>query len=343
MMKTYPAIFGILFFAVVFAGCSSQEEQAKSLEQLYAENGIPVKVKVLEPTEFSVNEHYFAKLSGLEESSEYAPIGDKIERVLYKVGDYVREGQVVITFPSDNPGTQYRQLRETYENAKITFERMQSLYQQGGISKQDFDNTKTQFEVAKANWEAIRQSIKVQAPLTGTITKINVQPSDNVEKEQELFTVAKLKKLKASVWVPEKNIQQYSVGQTAVAHWNGAELKGKVTQVNRSLNAQKQAFEVNVVFQNPDTIKQTGITADIEIETYHKESALIVDRQNIISRQNKSFVYVAKGDSAVMKPITIGATNGCCMEIKSGLKAGEKIITEGQLLLSQGKKINIKP
>ncbi len=340
-MKT-PQVVLTLLLLVITIGCDDDGTKAKNLEELYAEKGIPVKVEVIKPQPFSVYDNYFAKLSGIEETSEYSPIAEKIHSVRYKVGDWVREGQVVIQFPSSNPGTEYYQAKETYENAKTSFERIKSLYEKGGISRQDFDNSKTQYEVAKANWNAIRQSIKIEAPMSGVITKINVQPSDNVDEEQELFTVSKLNKLKASVWVPEKDIIRYKVGQKASAKWNDAVLEGQVIQVNRSVHEVKQAFEVIVQFNNPGMVEQTGMTAEIVVETYYNPQAFSINRRFVVERENKSWVYVAEGDSAQLKPVEVGGSNGSNVEIKTGLKTGEKLITEGLLLISDGKKINIK-
>ncbi|ACF15171.1 efflux transporter, RND family, MFP subunit [Chloroherpeton thalassium ATCC 35110] len=341
-MKYHQGLLGLVLLALTATGCGSDAPQAKNLEEIYAEKGIPVKVKPVSQTPFSVYEHYFATLSGIEESSEFAPISDKIEQVYAKVGDYVRKGQVIITFPSDNPSTQYYQLKESFENAEKTYNRLISVYEKGGVSRQDFDNAKTQFEVAKANWESIKQSIEVEAPISGIVTKINVQPSDNVEKEDELFTISKMNQLKATILVPEKHIVLYEVGQKAIARWNGKELQGKVTRVNRTITPQKQAFEVKLAFDNPGVIFQTGITADVDVEVYEKAAALAINRSNLIERQNQHWVFIAQGDSALLKPVALGKSNGVKVEITEGLTPGEKLITEGQLLLSQGKKINIQ-
>jgi len=340
-MKDYLGLFGLVLLAFSVMGCGEETPQAKSLEEIYSENGIPVKVKSVAEGPFTVHEHYFAKLSGIEESSEFAPITEKVERVKAKVGDYVRQGQVIVTFPSNNPGTEYYQLKETFENAEKTYKRLKSVYEKGGVSRQEFDDAKTHFEVAKANWESIKQSIEVEAPISGIVTKINIRPSDNVKKDDELFTIARQNKLKATILVPEKHITSYQVGQKAAAHWNGKALAGKVSRVNRTMNQSKQAFEVDLVFENPGVIFQTGITAEVDVEIYEKGAALSINRSNLIERQNRHWVFIAQGDSAMLKPVQLGKSNGVSVEITDGLRSGDKLITEGQLLLSQGKKVKV--
>ncbi len=341
-MNNIGPLIGSLIFILIFAGCDNQEQADKNLEELYAENGVPVKVTTLKPANFSVNEHFFATLTGIEETTEYAPITDKVEQVLIRVGQRVGKGQVVLTFPQDNPGAQYLQVKENYLNAKATYERMKMVFEKGGISRQDYDNVKTRYEVAKANWNAMSQSVKVQSPISGIITKIDVQPSDNVEQDDPLFTVSKTNKLKASVWVPEKDISNFKVGQKAVAKWNGLQLEGNVTRVNRSMHPHKQAFEMGIEFNNPGLLEQTGVTAEIIIETYNNPEAYAINRRFLIERDSRQWVYLARGDSAVLKPVETGGSNGIDIEIKDGLKSGDKLITEGLLLITDGKKINIR-
>ena len=67
---------------------------------------------------------------------------------------------------------------------------MQQYFEAGGLSQQDFDNAEAAFRVAETDWDAVRQSVKVKAPIAGVLTRLNVRESDNVEEEDELFTVS---------------------------------------------------------------------------------------------------------------------------------------------------------
>ncbi len=246
-----------------------------------------------------------------------------------------------MTFPIDNPKAQYYQAKVAYENAKSSFDRMASYFETGGLSKQQYDNAKAQFETAEANWDATRQSVMVKAPISGIVTKLNVRESDNVLKEEELFTVAQTNKLKTHLWVAEKDISFFKVGQSASAVWNDITLNGKIIQVDMSINTQRQAFGVVVEFDNPERLSLLGITARVKVNVIEKNQILVLQRKNIMNDNMGSYVFLAKDSSAVKKYINLGQASDIQVEIIDGIQAGDVLITEGQLHLDDGTKIRL--
>ncbi len=322
------------------SGCS-KNASSKNMEQLYAENGVPVKTKIIESSVFSRKLEFNAVISGERESSAYSSLSEKIENIFYKVGDYVEQDAIVLTFPFDNPNTQYFQTKLAYENALASFERVQKYFDTGGLSRQEFDNAKTSFKVAEANWNSIRQAIQVKAPISGVITRINFRETDNVKKDDELFTIARIDKVKARVWASDKNINDIENGQHATAEWNGHVIEGKVVQVDMSMNQERKAFAVDVVFDNSRNLIRTGVTANITVEVDRRENSIIIDRKNIITENDSQFVYLNRNGVAKRQPIKTGMTNGTDVEVIDGLHDGDELIVEGQMLLSDNKKINL--
>ncbi|MBN2009999.1 efflux RND transporter periplasmic adaptor subunit [candidate division KSB1 bacterium] len=326
---------------LMMSGCTKEQTQAKSMEQLHEENGIPVRVESVVQKPLTSEHTYFAVLTGILESTASAHVGDKVDKILYRVGDSVQKDAVVITFPTDNPAAQYYQAKVGYEHAEATVKRMENLFNNGGISQQEYENARTQYMVSKANWDAVKQAVKVQAPISGTITSINVQESDNVHSGDALFTISQTSKLKAKLWVPESQIHDVAIGNPTTATWNGITLEGTVTQVDMSLNTKQQAFGVAVEFENPDQKVMSGVNAEIEIIAAANRSAVVIERKNIVMKDNRAYVFVADKGAAVAREITIGKELGLDVEVKSGLRPGDSLITEGQMLLSNGTKINI--
>jgi RND family efflux transporter MFP subunit len=268
-------------------------------------------------------------------------IGDAVERIYFKVGDTVNRGDVVLTFPTDNPAAQYFQAKVSYDNASVSLERMENLYSEGGISKQEVDNVRTQYEVAKANWDAAEQAVRVRAPISGIITQLNVRESDNVEPGDVLFKVSQAERLKARLWVPESQIFDLAVGQDATATWGRSTLEGKVTQADLSLNSRKQAFGLMLEFENPGFEVLSGVNAEIRVFVPTETDAVVVDRRAVLREDSSYFVYVADGSIARKRSVSIGRSHGLEVEIVAGLEAGDVLITEGQMLLEEGAKINI--
>ena len=326
---------------LVLGGCGGDETESKSMEQIHAEEGVPVRVETVSLEPFTIEYTYNGVLTGDLESSAKSKISDAVARIYYEVGDRVSEGSVVMTFPTDNPAAQYFQAKVSYENATSTLDRMETLFEDGGISKQDLDNARTMYEVAKANWDAAEQTVRVRAPLSGTITQLNVRESDNVEPGEVLFTVSRADRLKAKLWVPESQISDMAMGADATATWGRSTLEGKVTQVDMSLNSKKQAFGVLVEFDNPDLAVLSGVNAEITLMVPTGRDAVLVSRRSVFQEDSRHFVYVAEGEVARKREVVPGRAQGLSVEITSGLEAGDILITEGGMLLEDGAKINI--
>lgn len=325
---------------LLITGCGDEIE-TKNMEQIYAEEGVPVRVETIHQGSFSSSVEYQAVLTGIKESSAYAVIDDKIDKINCKVGDYVEKDAVVLTFPTDNPSAQYYQAKVNFENARAAFERMKNYYEVGGLSRQDFDNAQASYEVAKANWDAVRQSVLVRAPIGGIVTRINLRETENAHKDDELFAISQVDRLKARIWVSDKQICSVAKGQKAFAKWNDISLEGEVVQVDLSMNRERQAFGVVVEFANPDMAIRCGVTATIEIETYQDLAAIAIERKNVSKQDTVYYVYVHNGGAAHKRPVTLGRSSETRVEILTGLHPGDELITEGQMHLDDGTKVKI--
>ena len=331
----------ILFLSLtlIFPACTQKKEEAKSMEQIYSEAGVPVRTQIITPKEFKTILSFHSGLSGIKESTAYAAMGEKVEKILVKVGDYVKKDQVLLTFPTDSPSAKYFQAKVAFENAKTTFERIDNLYNQGGISLQDRDNAKARFDVAKADWDTVRQMVLVKAPISGYVSKIHVSETDNIDKEMPLVTISNTEKMKSVIWISEAEIFAVQQGMSATAVWLGNQIEGKVVQVDSAMNMMNKAFRALVEFDNPDKMLKAGTTVEIQITTSANPNAIAVERKNVLKEQDDYFVYVVKDGKAEKRNVILGNQQGLEVEIREGLNPGDELVVEGQLLLENGSKI----
>ena len=341
MTKMRITLLIFLSGAFILAGCTKEKNTAKSMEQLYKENGVPVKVDTVVKKTMSNTYTSHAVLSGIKESTASAKLADEVDKSYFAVGDVVDKDAVVVSFPKDNPAAQYNQARVAFEHAEATMKRMKNLYENGGISLQDFENADTQYKVAKANWQSVQQTVNVKAPIRGTITQINVQESDNVHPGDELFTISQTNRLKAKIWVAEKQIADIQKGASAVASWSGQSIMGRVAQVDMSLDQNSQSFGVVVEFDNGAGKIRSGANAEIKINSRNSIQAIFINRKNILKQGDEDVVFVATNGAAQKRPVELGRMIGLEVEVLSGLEEGEALITKGQLLLADGAKIRL--
>jgi membrane fusion protein (multidrug efflux system) len=336
------AVTVILTLALFFtSSCSREQTETKNLEQIYREEGIPVLIKEITTQTFQQELSFHCVLSGIKESSVFSLIADEVENVYVKVGDYVEKDQVLLTFPTDNPATRYYQSKVAFENAKRSHERMQNLYAEGGISRQELDNASAAFEVSRADWEAVQKTVEVKAPISGHITKVNVRETDNVHRDDELFTISRTDRMKAIAWISEKEISDIKKGMSAYVMLNGKEIEGKVVQVDLAMDQDKRAFQAVIELSNPEKTLKPGTTVEINIVVYSNPESIVVERKDILRDGDSSFVYILNQGAAEKRPIKTGRRHDLDIEILEGLNPGDKLIIEGQLLLEQGTKVKV--
>ena len=113
------------------------------------------------------------------------------------------------------------------------------------------------------------------------------------------------------------------------------------TTAAHAMNQQVQAFGAVIEFENRKNCVTCGVTADVIIKTYKNPNGFVVERKNILNDQEGSFVFVVNSGNAKKRPIKLGKQEGIEIEILEGLKQGDKLIVEGQLLLEQDSKVKI--
>jgi len=335
-------IFGVLLITILLiTGCGRKENvEAKNMEQIYDESGIPVKVMVMNPQEFNLALPFTAKITGLKQANASALIGGMIEKIQQLCIVFQLHPDPVGKFPEDVPAGQLTQARSAYDLASSTYTRMKNLFDLGGISQQDLDGVETQYKVAEANLDAALQMLKVRAPISGYVTSLTVRETDGVKSEAILATIAQIDIMKAKVWVTESEIHQIKSGQEATFTWNDQVLKGEVTTVAMAMDLTHNAFRIDLVFPNPDYLCKSGVIGDINITTYINKAAYVVSRKNVLNDEQGRFIYVLKDDTAVKNYITTGKENGN-FEVLSGIYSGDNLIVEGLNLVSDGVKVRI--
>jgi len=316
------------------------------MEQLHAENGQPVSVRELTPEDFSVYLKYPALINASSESTAYATLNDVVRSISVQVGATVKQGDVIISFSPDNQILQQAAL--AHENARTAFERMSFLFRSNDISRQDFDTVRMQYEISQTNLKAANDMVYVKAPISGTITQINVRITENVRPGTSLFTVSNSNAFEARLYVGVEEIERIQVGARAFINLGrgkqeGQTIEGRITQVSLIMDSQKQAFPVTVFFNGGNHRLVSGMNVDIAVEVYRSEKAIVLYRQELIQTETGPVAFVVENDKLRQIAVQTGEEKGMRVEIIGGLNEGEYIVSEGVQSINAESKINIVP
>ncbi|MCU0414526.1 MAG: efflux RND transporter periplasmic adaptor subunit [Ignavibacteriaceae bacterium] len=169
--------------------------------------------------------------------------------------------------------------------------------------------------------------------------KVNV--GDNVKNEAPLFTVAQLHKMRAKIWVTEKEIGAIKQGMSAEMEFGGKVFKGKIVEVSMAIDPYKQAIFAEVEFDNSKKELKSGVTVEIKVLIYQNQKAITIPRNIVMSDESGQYVFVEKDGKAEKRYISNGQDSGILYEISNGLQVGDKLITHGASQLTDGAKVKV--
>jgi multidrug efflux system membrane fusion protein len=118
---------------------------------------------------------------------------------------------------------------------------------------------------------------------------------------------------------------------------------GDVTFMNNTVDANTGTIQLKATFPNTDNALWPGQVVDVAL-TLTSEPAVLVPTQAVQAGQQGPFVFVVKADSTVeSRPVKVGRRLPRELVIEQGVKAGEQVVTDGQLRLLPGARVDIKP
>ncbi len=330
---------------MMISGCTGKKETAQETDagivQIHESAGTAVNVRVLNPEDFSVYLKYPSIVYAQSESTAYASISDVVRKINVKIGDRVEQDQVILSLSMDNQI--YRQAALAWENAQKSYERNRILFANGDISRQNFDHITMQYELARANYNAAWDMINIKAPISGTITQINVHPTANVNPGAALFTVSGRNGYEARFYVGADEIERIRSGaRVFIDHGRNdgsPDIEGRITQVSLVMDSTKQAFPVTASFDMNNRKIASGMGVDIAVETYRNEKAIVVSRSELTRTEEGYQAYIAQGNKSEAVPVQLGQAQGLKYEVIQGLESGDLLVCDGaQGLASAGTK-----
>lgn len=325
----------------LLASCNNNKGKNQS-QNPEIDKVIPVRVKKIERQKFDQYLTFYSKLTGRIENTKTSMLADRVEKIFVRAGQYVKEGQIVLQFPTDNPSLQYQQAKVAYDNALKTYNRFKELLKSGETSQQNYDNVETQFLVAKRNYEALKQIIFIEAPISGYVSNIYVTEGQQVDIGKPLFTISVLDKVRAIAWANEKEIQYLKIGMNGQIIWNGKEYPCKVISVAMKMDDAMKGFRVEFEASNPNLELKSGVTVEIRLKIYENPNAIVIPKVLVEKdSQGNNFVYVEENSVAKKRFIQLGRTSGVEVEVLSGLNEGERLIIEGNHLVDDNIKVKV--
>jgi len=298
-----------------------------------------VKVSVIEPAPFQ----QVIKTSGQvlaaqgDESVAVATVAGVVSfRGKVTEGMSVGSGTPLVTISSKNiaDGDPVQRARIAYEVSKKEYERMKELVKNKIVSDKDFAQAELSYEALSKNHSAIGQSIT--APIAGYVKSILVKEGDYVTIGQPLVSVTQNRRLFLRAEVSEKYypyLRTISSANFQTPYNNQVyELKalnGKLLSFGKAAGDNSFYVPVTFEFDNKGEVIP-GSFVEVFLLSSAMENVISLPRTALTEEQGIFFIYLQLDEEGYKKQeVTIGADNGKSVQILTGVKAGDRVVTEG--------------
>lgn len=336
----------------------------------------------------------------------YSKVQGWVEKINVREGDRVNAGQVLVTMDTREAEAAAAQTKASLEAATARMKQVkaisektvqsqiqhtkanmelaeadlkgaQELHGKKIIARQQLDEARTKFNVAKAaydlaqnnlqqkTWEneielaeaQVRQAkanldlmqaqlanLSILSPMNGIVTKRYVDPGTMAKDNTAILTLMELDVVKMVVNVIEREVVLLKKGQPVMVSVTGLTDRvspGRIEIITPALDPQSRTAEIQILIPNPGHLLKPGMFGRVEIPLRSNPKALLIPIQALLTQDEKDFVYVYRDGKAFRRSVRKGTVKDDFVEILQGLNPQDQVIVAGQGSLNDGNPVQI--
>ena len=328
---------------------------------------VPVETAVAERKTMPVRLTALGNVTPMASVAIKTQVDTTITAVHFRDGANVQKGELLFTLDCRQIEADMKRVQAVIDGAQSTLEQAQrdverytDLAARNATPIVTLNNAQTAVNVSRATAESNRaqlENLKVQlgfcgirAPISGRISMANVKVGNFVRQADTspMATINQMVPVYVSFTVPQKNlpdIRKAIAAETAtveaIVPGEQKRATGQVTMIENTVDPATGMAVVRATMPNQDELLWPGTLVTIDM-TLRNEEGVVVPANAVQISQTGTFVFVVADGVAQVQPVNVERQVGNESVIASGLNGGETVVTEGQLLLSKGTRVNVR-
>ncbi len=331
-------------------------EKIKTIEDELAKSdssnlilGTRVAVTELKPSLFN---HYIevqGRVDGDENVNVSTQMGGIVNQIFVKEGDHVSKGQVLAKLDDKVLQKNLVELQTGYDFANSMYEKQKALWDQKIGSEVQYLTAKNNKEGLERRIATLKDQIaqmSITSPVDGNVEDIPLKVGQMMNPGLIAFRVVNFSTIKVMADIAEAYTSQVNNGDIVKVFFPDLkkEVVGKINFSSKFINPTNRTFSVTVRLADVDPNLKANMIAVLKINDYQDKNALVVPINEVQTDKLGNYVLIAEktGNRDIAKriPIVCGVTYQGLTEIKSGLKTGDLVISDGYLDIENGQIIN---
>jgi len=332
---------------------------------------VPVLAATVELKDIPIRVHAIGAVEAYSTVSVKTQITGELTGVFFKEGEDVKKGQLIFTLDKRPLEADVRRAEGALArdeaqaaNALTDQRRFEALVKAGVVSTQEYDRVASNSEAMAAAVRADKGALEnarvqlvyasISSPINGRTGNLLVHQGNMIKANDvpALVNINQVEPIYVTFMVPQQylaDVKQYSrngslLVQAVIPSDARGPITGKLSFIDNMVDPGTGTIKLKGMFANSDRRLWPGQFVDAYLTLKTQSNALVIPSQAIQNGQQGTFVYVIKEDNTVeARTITTSETQQAGQVIvEKGLAAGERIVTDGQLRLVPGAKVQIK-
>ena len=356
-------IAAILTVLVMTASCRKKE-------QAMLKPVVPVTVGVVTQKAVPMQ---IAVIGNVEPSSTIAvkaQVGGTLTKIHFIEGQDVKKGDLLFTIDTRPYEAALRQAEANlarsiaqFDNARAEEKRYEELVKKGYVSQTQYEQVRTNAAALEATVFADKALLEnarlnlsyctIRAPFTGRTGSLMVYEGNLIKANADtpMVTINQIQPVNVSFAVPEDDlpeIKRYMSGgplrvEAFLSKGDKNPAEGRLTFIENVVDTATGTIKLKGAFYNRDRRLWPGQFVHVVLTLTTQNNAVVVPTQAVLTGQKGQFVFAVKEDmTAEVRPVVVSRTSGEESVIESGLTPGEKVVTDGQIRIMPGAKVEIK-
>jgi len=351
-MNKKIVIFIVMFFVVIFVLAISvllmaPRDENINDDALVKENNLKVSVVEVKPKNIEDIVSVIGITAPLMTVSETVEQAGRVSSVHFQKGDFVKEGDILISIQKDTYEFRREEAKAHYDKAKSDLERWEQLKSTGSVSAELLDEKKTDMLAAKWTYELANlayEQCEVKSSISGYVQDRFIDKGEYVSPGDTIAEVKDLSSLKVEVNIPEKDIFSVKLGKEllfTVDALDDQEFKGTVTFVAPEADRKTNTFKIELEYDNSQGTLKSGVIVRVRLKRKDFKDAIVVPLSALVVEKGYYIAYTVKDGEAVRNVVRLVQIVDSQAVVDSGLEVGDKLIVQGQRMVSDGTKVDI--
>ncbi|MCZ7609395.1 MAG: efflux RND transporter periplasmic adaptor subunit [Ignavibacterium sp.] len=307
---------------------------------------ISVKAHIIKPETVDNKVLTTGTILANEEVELKSEVAGKITKILFNEGSYVNKGDLLVKI---NDADLQAQLRRAESKVKLAEEkefRQRQLHDGNLISQEEYDNTVSELNVNKADYDLIKAQIdktEIRAPFSGTIGLRSVSEGSYLTTATVIATFQNLNIIKVDFSIPEKYSTSVKKGDELDFRISGSAtvFKAKIYAIEPKIDPGTRTLKIRAICNSNYSELIPGAFANVELSLKKINDAILVPSVAIVPELKGQKVYLYKNGVVAQQNVEIGIREETSIQIVSGLNAGDTVITSGILQIKPMSKVTI--